>query len=185
MSADNINFKFEYTQEGQRKTKMLANVPRAYGKQLASWGGQTVRYAKMMVSGHGIIKRQSGHLARNIGMKMDNRADYYYLTTGTGVGSLKEVKYASVLDQGATIRAKNRTYFYRHGKKYQFKNGPYLYVPIYGGGMRHKGEPKSFRLKKSVRIPPFGWFKKTIKKMRPVLDRMMGKAEVLKKARSI
>jgi len=186
LSPDNINARFEYTEEGRRKTRMVTNVPRAHGRQLADWGGQVVRYAKLMVSGHGVIKTQSGFLRRNIGMKMDSRTDYYNLTVGTGVGSLKEVKYASVLDQGATIRAKNRTYFYRHGKKYQFKNGPYLYIPIYGGGMRHKGEPKSFRLKKSVRIPPFGWFtRRTIKKMRPLLDRMMSKAEVLKKARSM
>lgn len=188
MSPDNVNARFEYTPEGKRKTKMLINMPKAHGRQLASWGGQVVRYAKVMVSGHGIIKRQSGDLANNIGMKMDSRTDQYYLAIGTGksVGTMKNIKYASVLDSGATIRAKRRTYFYRKGKKYQFKNGPYLYIPIYGGGMRHKGEPKSFRLKKSIRIPSFGWFtRRTIKKMRPLLDRMMSKAEVLKKARSM
>lgn len=184
--TDNIKLRFEVTDEGKKKTKMIAHIPEANGRQLAAWGGKTVRYAQMMVSGHGIIKRQSGHLSRNIGMEEKRITDKYQVTVGTGVGwQKKSVKYAEILDSGGTIYAKRRNYFYRNGKRYQFKNGPYLYIPIYGGGMRHVGEPKSFRLKKSVRIPPFGWWKKTIRKMRPELDRMLDKKEVLKKARSM
>ena len=182
-----VNAKFEYTPEGRKKTRMIANIPAASGKQLASWGAKTVRRAKLMVGGHGIIKSQSGHLRRNIGMDTKKMGANYRLTVGTGVGSLcKTVKYADVLDRGATIRAKKKMTFKRKGKTYRFKNGPYLYVPIYGGGMRHVGEPKSFRLVKSVRIPPFGWFsRKTIKHMLPELNHMMGKRETLKTAKGM
>ena len=166
-----------------KKTKTLKTIPAATKYQLTVWGKETVKYLKVMVGGRGIIKRQSGHLARNIGMTTRGQAESCTLTVGTGKTIFKnEVKYASVLDKGATIHAKKRTYFYRKGKRYQFKNGPYLYVPIYRGGMRHIGDPVSFRLVKSVRIHPFGWFTKSIKKRRPDLDQKMSKPQVLKVA---
>ena len=190
MSPDGINARLEYTREGQAKTRMLNNIPNAYERQLNSWGGKTVKKLKYMVSGRGIIKPQSGKLRRNIGMRFWTLRHKYMLTVGTGTGVFKEgVKYAKILDEGGTIRAKNRTYFYRtidgQRNKYQFKNGPYLYVPLYKGGMRKKGEPYSFRLVKTVRIPPFKWFTKPIEKMKPELDRMMNKLEILKCAKRL
>ena len=176
------SFECVITKEGRDKSKMIMNVPVAHGRQLASWGAKTVKRLKMK-GGGGILTTQSGHLRRNVGMTMKKGVDTNTLTLGTGIGLLKKVIYASILDKGGTIKAKRKMTFKRKGKTYRFKNGPYLYVPIYGGGARNIGPPKSFRLVKSVRIHPFGWFTKTIKKMRPELNRMMGKKECLKVAK--
>ena len=180
-----VQSKLTITKEGLAKTKMIKNIPKAHGKQLASFGAKTTKRLKLK-GGGGILTPQSGHLRRNVGMTMKTQKELSTLTVGTGESVFrKSVKYASILDKGGTIRAKRRTWFTRKGKRYRFKNGPYLYVPIYGGGMRKKGEPKSFRLVKSVRIPPFGWFTKTIKKMASTLRRMQSKPEVLKIAKRL
>ena len=189
-----VKFTCEVTREGRDKTKMLKSIPRAHQYQLERWGAKTTRALKIR-GGGGVLKTRSGHLRRNVGMRLHTLAHIYRLTVGTGSGvMLEKVKYADILDRGGTIRPRVKQYLTiplgkTKGWARNFKNtfiqkskaGNLIIFQKIG---KKKIKPL-FLLKKSVKIPAFKWFANTIKKMRPDLTRALSKREILKVAKRI
>lgn len=145
----------------KRKTAKLKKMPEATGRILVHFAGQVIKRAKRNATGGIVGKykmgRKMGALGRNVGHKLDRRVDILQLVIGTGIGLGKSsVKYADILDKGGVIRA---------------KNAPYLAIPMPDG---------SLRLKKSVRIPEFKWFRRSVQEELHLLDALKLKNDILK-----
>ena len=145
----------------KRKTAKLRKMPEATGRTLVHFAGQVIKRAKRNATGGIVGKykmgRKTGALGRNVGHKLDRRADIFQLAIGTGIGTGKSsVKYADILDKGGVIRA---------------KNAPYLAIPMPDG---------SLRLKKSVKIPEFKWFRRSVQEELHLLDALKLKNDILK-----
>jgi len=149
------------TSGAKKKTAKLKKMPEATGQTLVHFAGQVIKRAKRNATG-GIVGKykwgkKSGALGRNVGHKLERRADIFRLMIGTGMGLGKSsVKYADILDKGGIIKAKNK---------------PYLAIPMPDG---------SIRLKKQVKIPEFKWFRRSVQEELHLLDSLKLKKDILK-----
>lgn len=179
------------------KKKQLENIPRATRYQLTAWGSKAVRALKAK-GGGGVLKTRTGHLRRNIDMRMKDLGPYYILTVGTGPSVFREkVKYAQILDRGGTILPRQKKMLtiplgktkgwarnYDNTFIQKSKKGNLLIFQNVGSGKKRKIKPL-FLLKDKVTIPAKRWFSGTIKRLTPDRIRMMSKAEVLKVAKRL
>jgi len=131
------------------------------GRVLVHFAGQVIKRAKRNATG-GIVGKykwgkKTGALGRNVGHKLEHKADIFRLMLGTGMGLGKSsVKYANILDKGGVIRPKTK---------------PYLAIPMPDG---------SLRLKKQVVIPEFKWFRRSVQEELHLLDALKLKKDILK-----
>jgi hypothetical protein len=149
------------TSRAKKKAAKLKKMPEATGRTLVHFAGQVIKRAKRNATG-GIVGKykwgkKTGALGRNVGHKLERRADIFQLMIGTGTGLGKSsVKYANILDKGGIIKA---------------KNAPYLAIPMPDG---------SLRLKKQVRIPEFKWFRRSVQEELHLLNALKLKNDILK-----
>ena len=149
------------TSGAKKKTAKLKQMPNATGRTLVHFAGQVIKRAKRNATG-GIVGKykwgkKTGALGRNVGHKLEHRADIFRLMLGTGMGLGKSsVKYANILDKGGVIRPKTK---------------PYLAIPMPDG---------SLRLKKQVVIPEFKWFRRSVQEELHLLDALKLKKDILK-----
>jgi len=155
---------------------------------------------------------KTGQLARNVDMRVYSSEANYRVILGTGLGSSIKVKYARIQDEGGEIRAKDK-FFTIGNMKGKPRLGPFMTVPLrgvmgrmanYGGAFSIRSEKSGkffvvrpdksskagglealFALRRSVKIPPSGWFSNVIHAQEPKLRWMMSPPEVKRVAASI
>lgn len=187
-----------------RKTQVLKAIPSTSKRIIAKWLAETVVALKRSAnrqqrSGPG---RHTGQMARNIGMEIEGTDISHKALVGTGVGGTQSVKYASIQDQGGTIRKKDkkltiplpgvkgRIANYPGGFFIKSKRGNVLYViPKWGkvrGGenSKRKGFTPLFVLKDEVTIPASGWFTLPMSGRELLLSALMNPEAVYKAAES-
>jgi hypothetical protein len=135
------------TTGAERKTRALLLLPEAANKALNAWAASAVkalkRKAAAMQRGYAMGHGKTGQLARNISMQRLVGKGPRSLVIGTGVAGTKEVKYATIQDQGGDVTAKNAHFTIQNivGKP---NLGPYLTVPLKGVKGRMADYPGSF-----------------------------------------
>ncbi len=156
-------------------------------KRLSTFGAMTVLKAKRNASGGIVGKykngRKSGQLHRNISFRLaktDGGVSGVAIGTGPEVGGKEEVKYASILEHGGTIKPKNskllaipltrdglrprqyfNTFFFRSGGKLFLAQSILRFASGSGKG-KNAGMRLLFVLKNKVTMPAFHWLSRSI-----------------------
>jgi len=170
-----------------RKRRKKENMSKAFHYQLQKWTGKTVKQIIRNLSGP-ILKTRSGHLRRSVTGRTF-KEKLIYAIIGSGIFGRKGVRYARIHEKGGTIKpkkakmltiplpgVKGRAANYPDSFIIKSKKGNLLIVEKRG----KKGLRPLFSLKKKVKIPPRKWLSRSIKEMKPDLDRSMKPGEILK-----
>lgn len=131
-----------------KKMKALFRMEGVTKKALTGAMTSTIRHAQQNVTNN-ILRVQTGHLRRNIGGKvLQLSSGLFEVSVGTGnlIGRT-EVKYASVHEFGAVIRA---------------KRAKYLCFPVGGVGPWRGKSAKRWVKVKQVTIPARHWLSRSI-----------------------
>lgn len=178
-----------------RKNLVLKALPVAARKQVEMWAVDTVTMLKRSASDMKSSDRKTGHMARNVSMRVEQNSDFYSIYIGTGLPGFKSVKYANIQDKGGVIRAKGKMltipapgvkgtiHNYPGGffMKTRKGNTVYFAAPSAKSGRVHTLKPL-FLLRRQVTIPASGWFTTPINVRKPALAAMMQPGTVYKVA---
>lgn len=186
-----MNIKSDFT-GAMSKTLAVARIPQATRLQVERWGSETVKMMKLRVKDMKKSGAGTGHLWRNINFMVEGSQETWraLLGTGTGVGAMDNVKYASVQDKGAIIRAKKKYLTIPFpGVKGRASNYDCFPLKTPSGAMilfkatHNKAGTKTtltplFLLRRQVTVPGTGWFSTTLAIRKPALDAMMAPGAV-------
>lgn len=185
--------KFEKTQSFYKKEKSVKEgIPKALRYLFDSWFGQTKKRIIRNISGT-ILNARTGQLRRNIGSQIKETGSKISGVVGVGIAGTKNVVYARIHEKGGIIKpvrkkmltvpvpgVKGQARNYPNAFIIKSKRGNLLIVEKQGGSIK-----PLFVLRKSVRIPERQWFSRSIDEMKPELNRLMAKANILSVAEKL
>lgn len=189
--ADKFSVNVDVT-GAKNKTRAGLMLPGAVEYQLTKYAGMAEKKLKQATQGEP-LKSRSGHLRRNIRSTVTRKLFATQVEIGT-----RNVKYARIQDEGSgylpggVIKPKNKEYLTiplgkTKGRAANFpkafivrsKKGNLLIAERKG----KKGIKPLFKLQKSVKLEPTGWFSDTIEDLEPTRRKMLSKAMLIQVAK--